>query len=447
MHILKSAMLIAVVLLLATSVHAQEQQVVRVASYNIRFLSTNVSSQGDRLTKLRSVIQLLDADVIGLQEIDNRAALALLFPPQDWHIVIDDDSSDSQDVAVVVRKPLKVVGLPADLDADDQNFLFPTSANNTFFPNRRDLLFVEVGLPNQTETFFIMVVHAKARSEGRATTDPRREGAARLIVDALKQRFDEKDFILLGDFNDNPDDRSLNILETGDANAAGGAEELDGPFIINLMEPLVAANHVSHGRTSGDIVGGKINTVDPTSRARNNNARGTNQNTGDILFDQLLIPGAMISKYVAGSAGVFDNIAAVEGNTNTRASDHLPVSAEFVFGTDAPDEPAAAGVRIASLLPNPAGEDAGREEVAIANSTQAPVNLSGWKLKDRADNAFALSGTIPVGGKLTIILTPNSMPLNNTGDDVLLIDPQGQTRHQVSYSAVDAQPGRVIVIQ
>ena len=67
--------------------------------------------------------------------------------------------------------------------------------------------------------------------------------------------FDDRDFILVGDFNDNPDDRSLNILETGDPNAPGGPEGIDGPFLSNLTEPLMAAGHVSHGKGPVDIIG------------------------------------------------------------------------------------------------------------------------------------------------------------------------------------------------
>jgi hypothetical protein len=52
----------------------------RVATYNIQFLSTEVVNQGDRLSKLQEVIALLDAHVIGLQEIADRAALELVFP-------------------------------------------------------------------------------------------------------------------------------------------------------------------------------------------------------------------------------------------------------------------------------------------------------------------------------------------------------------------------------
>lgn len=73
----------------------------------------------------------------------------------------------------------------------------------------------------------------------------------------------------------------------------GEPEEIDGAF-LNLMEPLVAANHVSQGRNSANIVGDRVDTIDPNSRERNNEKRGTNENTGDILFDQLLMPAGWV---------------------------------------------------------------------------------------------------------------------------------------------------------
>jgi hypothetical protein len=128
-------------LLFSTTVAWSAQ--VGVATYNIQFLSTEVTNQGDRLSKLREVIALLDAHVIGLQEIADRTALERVFPPTEWHLVIDDDSTDLQDLAVAVRKPLRVVGMPPDLDADDAHILF-AHESETLFPNRRDLLAVEV---------------------------------------------------------------------------------------------------------------------------------------------------------------------------------------------------------------------------------------------------------------------------------------------------------------
>jgi endonuclease/exonuclease/phosphatase family metal-dependent hydrolase len=418
-----------------------QERVIRVAAYNIQFLNTSISAA--RRANLREVVQHLDADVIGLQEIADRAALQAIFPPSEWQIVIDDDSSDTQDVAVVVRRPLEVV-MPGGLDADDGNFLFPNPADNSFFPNRRDVLFVEVRVPDSGDTFFVMVNHLKARSEGRNTTEPRRVGAARDLVRVLRDRFDDRDFVLLGDMNDNPDDRSMNILETGDFNAQGGPEEADGPFMINLMDRLVAAGHVSHGRDSGDIVSGRINTIDPESRDRNNEARGTDLHTGDILFDQILIPVEMGNRYVGGSAEVFDHEAALRGSGSARASDHLPVFAEFLFGSEDP-EPPAPQVRIVSLLPNPAGTDAGREQVTIGNTGASAVDLTGWRLEDDSGHRFALSGTVAANSSRTITMTANTMPLTNSGDEVRLIDPAGAVRHRVSYTGAQAGSGQVVV--
>jgi hypothetical protein len=419
---------------------------IRVATYNIQFLSTDVVNQGDRLSKLREVIALLGAHVIGLQEIADRAALERVFPPTEWHLVIDDDSTDVQDLAVAVRKPLRVVGLPPDLDADDEHFLF-AHESETLFPNRRDLLAVTVQLPDESATFVVLVHHGKSRAGGRATTDVRREGAARAMLRVFERDFDDKDFILLGAFNDNPDDCSLNILETGDPNAPGGPEEIDGPFLANLTEPLMAAGHVSHGKGPGNIVGEQVNTLDPASRQRNNLARGTNQHTGMILFDQILIPVRMREQYVEGSAQVFNHASALRAAEPTRASDHLPVFADFVFGGTEPPPPPVAAVRIRALLSNPDGPDDGREQVTIGNETADEVNLVGWMLRDRAGNRFTLSGVIPAQQQLTLTMQEFSMPLNNSGDDVSLIDPQGQVRDHVSYSAAQAPPGQLVTFE
>jgi hypothetical protein len=85
---------LALVALLVFTTAAWSAQI-RVATYNIQFLSTDVVNQGDRLSKLREVIAVLDAHVIGLQEIADRAALERVFPPTEWHLVIDDDSTDA----------------------------------------------------------------------------------------------------------------------------------------------------------------------------------------------------------------------------------------------------------------------------------------------------------------------------------------------------------------
>ena len=89
-------------LLLAARASGNEH--VRVATYNIAWLSSenaqcgteqvrDVRTQGARLSRLQEVVTLLDADIIGLQEIRDRGALEMVFAPADWTIVIDDESA------------------------------------------------------------------------------------------------------------------------------------------------------------------------------------------------------------------------------------------------------------------------------------------------------------------------------------------------------------------
>lgn len=89
----------------------------------------------------------------------------------------------------------------------------------------------------------------------------------------------------------------------------------------------------------------------------------------------------------------------------------------------------------------------GREEVTIDNTTAEALDLAGWMLWGRAGNRFALDGMIPARKQLTITMRAFSMLLNNSGDDVSLLDPQGQVRHHVSYTATQAQPGQVVTFE
>ena len=119
-----------------------------------------------------------------------------------------------------------------------------------------------------------------------------------------------------------------------------GEENIAGPYLINLTEPLCEAGHVSHGLKSDAVAGENLDTIDPQSRDRNNQMRGSDGHSGDILFDQILIPARILETYVSDSAKVFDHAVAAKGNNRNRASDHVPVFADFIFeaGEDATEE-------------------------------------------------------------------------------------------------------------
>ncbi len=111
-----------------------------------------------------------------------------------------------------------------------------------------------------------------------------------------------------------------------------------------------------------------------------------------------------------------------------------------------PDEEPPQGVlrRIVSALPNPNGDDARREEITVGNFTDADLNLAGWRLRDAAGNEFPLSGVVPPAARLTFVMVANTMPLNNTGDTVTLLDPDGNVAHTVTYTSAQAGSGATV---
>ena len=172
--------------------------------------------------------------------------------------------------------------------------------------------------------------------------------------------------------------------------------------------------------------------------------------SGLVEFDQILFPALLTSLYVNDSFRIFDAGVAIEGTggqDGDQASDHLPVYADFVFGGtgggDGGGEMPILGVRIASLLANPEGVDEGRESLTLINQATTTIDLSGWKLRDRAGGEAPVFGQLATGARTTVIL-PRSLALNNNGDEVALIGSDGIERHRVSYTGDQVFPGQEI---
>jgi hypothetical protein len=62
-------------------------------------------------------------------------------------------------------------------------------------------------------------------------------------------------------------------------------------------------------------------------------------------------------------------------------------------------------------------------------------------LIDKADNVYLLAGAVEPGKPLIVTMTDVSMPLNNNGDEVLLIDADRVGRNHVSYVESQVRPG------
>ncbi len=263
--------------------HSVAQQTeVKIATYNIYFLDDGIREEREQ--NLQRVIRELDADIIGFQEINNPAALENILP-EEYEIAMVDDPDEVQDLALAVRPPFRI---------ESYRHVFPDPDYNDAFPRSRDLLQVEVG--NHNLEFVVLVHHAKSRRGGRSHTDPRREAASKHIVAYIKKNLSGEKIILLGDFNDNPDDRSLNILEYGKFDARGGIDRIADTFLFNTTEELASKDYCSYGYSyiyeniEADTLALKVERT----RRVNNKWRGKEYDFWDLeikanLFDQILV--------------------------------------------------------------------------------------------------------------------------------------------------------------
>ena len=72
-------------------------------------------------------------------------------------------------------------------------------------------------------------------------------------------------------------------------------------------------------------------------------------------------------------------------------------------------------------------------------------SLIGWTLRDRAGNEFPLDsfGWLPAFQQVEFVMLEFSMPLNNAGNDITLLDNEGNVRYDVSTipsGCADANP-------
>ena len=311
---------------------------IKVATYNVYWLDDGISAE--RRERLQQVVRELDADIIGFQEIQSRAALANILPDH-YEIGILDDEEELLELAIAVKRPLTIASL---------EMVFPDEMHDGAFPRKRDLL--EARVEGVGQSLHVLVHHAKSRRGGRVDTDERRVKASNMMVELLTSRVEKDRVILLGDFNDNPDDQSLNILEYGTPNAVGGIDEKPDAFLYNVTESLLEKNYCSYGYNYlyADLKDSTFNPVVEGAREENNKWRGREHDFFNdvkvkaILFDQILVSQNLKDHVV--DCGVFTGASAVVGTRSrirfkgddlsytTRgsfASDHVPVWALLKF--------------------------------------------------------------------------------------------------------------------
>ena len=307
---------------------------VRVMTYNVEWFSEDANPK--RVANLRSVLGHIGPDIVAFEEVQSSRALRQIVDG-DWDIGMVDDDGDQQETAIAVRRPFLLVSAE------------PVFKGHLFekpFPRSRDGLRGVVQTPEGRQ-LVLYVVHMKSRRGGRLETDPDREAACGLLAAYVRSRPDERNVVVLGDFNDCPDDASVEVLETGDLFARGGSARGHGRLLENLTAPLADKDYVSFGLF--DLFrGGDVSPIVPGAKQDNDRLRGQEyEYPRDVkvrqsLFDQILVSNSLAQGARAAVYSGQDALRGEPGKTKVSghsvtytfkgdlASDHVPVYVDLV---------------------------------------------------------------------------------------------------------------------
>ncbi len=294
----------------AAAAAAADSGALTVATFNLMFFGDddrrNDAQYGDFGRNVRRgtealadrLAALVDADLIALQEIENRAALELFIAalqrryPERTYAGFIDDTDLPQDLALVWNEQKVRASRPRQIDRRFRYVGEENGRRTTFarLPITAD--FVSNGL-----VFSALVVHLKAQSgRDRGASDRRRtaECAGLLAwLEAQQGTAAAGRCLLLGDFNDQhgSDDAESTLTPLLQAERVGGVRFLTAPFL--------PPTHY---------------TVSGTYRGR----------TYNRIIDHIIVPQALDAHYVAGSCRIVKH-------DDDRLSDHHPVLADFRF--------------------------------------------------------------------------------------------------------------------
>jgi endonuclease/exonuclease/phosphatase family metal-dependent hydrolase len=165
---------------------------------------------------LSSVIDEELPDIIGLSEVENRSVLKDLINTGPLkagsYLIVHKDSPDRRgiDVALLYKKKelksLNYESIPIDFPLDTEL-------------KTRDILHVE-GIARDGEKIHLFVNHWSSRYGGMLESEPKRIVCARTLRITLEELIENEEnprFIIMGDFNDEPTNRSV-MEELGAAN-------------------------------------------------------------------------------------------------------------------------------------------------------------------------------------------------------------------------------------
>ena len=379
------------------------------------------NSQTEAEEHMRKVAELIvksNPDIVNLVEVENIEALTTFnnkflqgmgYKP---YLIKGKDSYTAQDVALLTRIDPEGNKIERDNRSATKGTVKKTVSKNYY---------AEIIIEN--ENFVIIGLHFLAqpnREDRRLQREAQAEVIRRLAVEKMNEG---NKIIVLGDFND----------YDGDINSK---DHIDSSPITEVLEIV---KNMDSDNLSDDL----INVASLLPKANRYTAFYDANDNGKLDY-----PNEFTSiDHILISPKLVDMVEVVEiphDHDPRLVTDHFPVIVYMSFDKGEV-QTADIKIRMTSLLPNPEGDENENEELSLKNFGTQAVDLTNWKVRDRARKIWLLDelGIIEPGKGKTIKRNGKEMALNNNGDTVELIDPSGKIVQTITYHR--AEEGEVVV--
>lgn len=119
----------------------------------------------------------------------------------------------------------------------------------------------------------------------------------------------------------------------------------------------------------------------------------------------------------------------------TSTPELTPAVTFFPSPTPAPKPVYSRLVVINEFLPDPVGDDSQGEWIELFNEGNKPVDLAGWTLTNGKASKFTIPQNTVIGAKSFLVFSrpDTKLVINNSGEILSLIDPNGDLAFRVSY--------------
>ncbi|MEO5999354.1 MAG: endonuclease/exonuclease/phosphatase family protein, partial [Chitinophagaceae bacterium] len=333
-------------------------------AYNLSFFGSNPTNNPTpqkittQINNIATVLQRLNLDVVGIEEMSNDAALATLiaqmpnyaavvsdrwsysfippdpnFPPQKVGFIYNTTTMQLIDSRAMFVGLYDSVSNGTSHAMDD----YPTGTPSSFWASGR-LPFIatfNATINGVTKKIRLIDIHAKSASD--AESYRRRLYDIKVLKDSLDAYYKNDNIILVGDYND----RVLGSINVGSTS----------PYKI-----FVDDNANYNALTLPLDQAGRVSFI-----------------SGTALIDHIIISNELLSTYISSSTDIEDPRTYISGYNATTASDHLPIYSRFSLLEALP-------VTLTSFSAEPKGK-----RVLISWTTASELNNSQFTVERSAD--------------------------------------------------------------